>query len=51
LADPSDLLLNYPERARGNWFHHPRTTRDVAAEKLAEVTSGDGEQTCTLWKA
>jgi hypothetical protein len=86
-----DVVLKYPERARGNavdfhimqslqswapmqsimstedivrdfpqflaieqsgraWFHNLRTTRDVAAEKLAEVTSGDGEQTCTLWK-
>jgi hypothetical protein len=86
-----DVVLNYPERARGNavdfhimqglqawapmpsvmstadivrdfpqflaieqsgraWFHNLRTTRDIVAEKLAEVTSADGEQTCTLWK-
>jgi hypothetical protein len=86
-----DVVLKYPERARGNavdfhimqglqtwapmpsimstedivrdfpqflvieqsgraWFHNLRTTRDVVAEKLAEITSADGEQTCTLWK-
>jgi hypothetical protein len=86
-----DVVLNYPERARGNavdfhimqslqtwapmpsiistadlvrdfpqflaieqsgraWFHNLGTTRDIVAEKLAEVTSADGEQTCTLWK-
>jgi putative heme iron utilization protein len=91
LVDPPDVVLNYPERARGNavdfhimqslqtwapmpsiistadivrdfpqflaieqsgraWFHNLGTTRDIVAEKLAEVTSADGEQTCTLWK-
>lgn len=86
-----DVVLNYPERARGNavdfhimqslqawapmpsimstadivgdfpqflaieesgraWFHHLRTTRDVVAEKLAEVASPDGDHSCTLWK-
>jgi hypothetical protein len=82
-----DVVLNYPERARGNavdynvmrslqkwgpmpavmstedivsdfpqflaieqsgraWFHNLRTTRDVAAEKLATTD----DQSCTLWK-
>jgi hypothetical protein len=86
-----DVVLKYPERARGNavdyhimqglqtwapmpsimttddivrkfpqflaieqsgraWFHNLSVTRDIAAEKLAEVTSPDGEQSCTLWK-
>jgi hypothetical protein len=86
-----DVVLNYPERARGNavdfhimqslhtwapmpsimstadivrdfpqflvieqsgraWFHNLRTTRDIVAEKLSEVSSADGEQTCRLWK-
>jgi hypothetical protein len=82
-----DVVLNYPERARGNavdynvmrslqkwgpmpavmstedivrnfpqflaieqsgraWFYNLRTTRDVAAEKLATTD----DQSCTLWK-
>ena len=86
-----DVVLNYPERARGNavdfhimqnlqtwvpmpsimstddivsnfpqflaieqpgraWFHNLRTTRDVVAEKLAEVGSSDDDRSCTLWK-
>jgi hypothetical protein len=86
-----DVVLKYPERARGNavdfhimqslqtwaqmpsimstedivsdfpqflaieqsgraWFHNLRATRDVVAEKLADVTSSDGTQSCTLWK-
>ena len=86
-----DVVLNYPERARGNavdfnvmrslqawapmpsvmstedvvrnfpqflvieqsgraWFHNLRTTRDVVAEKLTEVTDTESDQSCTLWK-
>jgi hypothetical protein len=86
-----DVVLKYPERARGNavdfhilenikswtkmdqvvstedivgkypqflvieqsgraWFHNLTTTRDVSAQKLNEVTSADGSQSCTLWK-
>jgi hypothetical protein len=41
------LVIEQSGRA---WFHNLRTTRDIAAEKLSEVTSADGEQTCTLWK-
>jgi hypothetical protein len=49
------IVSNFPqflaiEQSGRAWFHNLRTTRDVAAEKLAEVTSADGEQTCTLWK-
>lgn len=85
-----DVVLNYPQRARGNavdfnimkslqtwapmpsvmstgeivgnfpqflaieqsgraWFHNLRATREVVAEKLAEVGT-DGSHSCTLWK-
>lgn len=47
-----DIVTTYPEflvieQSGRAWFHNLRTTRDVAAEKLAETTGGDA---CTLWK-
>jgi hypothetical protein len=55
IMSTDDILRDSPqflaiEQSGRAWFHNLRTTRDVAAEKLAEVTSADGEQTCTLWK-
>jgi hypothetical protein len=44
---PQFLAIEQSGRA---WFHNLSVTRDIAAEKLAEVTSPDGEQSCTLWK-
>jgi hypothetical protein len=44
---PQFLAIEQSGRA---WFHNLRKTRDIVAEKLAEVTSPDGDQTCTLWK-
>jgi hypothetical protein len=44
---PEFLVIEQSGRA---WFHNLRTTRDVSAEKLTEVTSADGSQSCTLWK-
>ena len=32
------------------WFHHLRQTREVVAEKLAEVQDAAGQARCTLWK-
>jgi len=32
------------------WFHNLRQTREVTAEKLAEITDADGHASCTLWK-
>jgi hypothetical protein len=45
---PQFLVIEQPERA---WFHNLRTTRNVAAEKLAEsVASDPHEPLCALWK-
>ena len=44
---PQFLAIEQSGRA---WFHNLRTTRDVVAEKLTEVSSTDGDQSCTLWK-
>lgn len=49
------ILTDFPqflaiEQSGRAWFHNLRATRDVVADKLAEVTSPDGDQTCTLWK-
>jgi hypothetical protein len=44
-SHPQFLLIQESGRA---WFHHLRTTRDVSAQKLAEVTEDD--QSCTLWR-
>jgi hypothetical protein len=50
-----DIVGNFPqflaiEQSGRAWFHDLRTRRDVVAEKLTEVTSTDGKQSCTLWK-
>ena len=44
---PQFLAIEQSGRA---WFHNLRATRDVVAEKLAEVGGKDGSQACTLWK-
>jgi len=54
IMSTEDILGKYPqflviEQSGRAWFHNLRTTRDVSAEKLAEVSSDDG-QACTLWK-
>jgi hypothetical protein len=43
---PQFLAIEQSGRA---WFHHLRATREVVAEKLAEVGT-DGYHSCTLWK-
>lgn len=46
-AYPRFLVIEQPFRA---WFHNLITTRQVAAEKLAETTpAADDEIACTLW--
>jgi hypothetical protein len=55
IISTADLVGDFPqflaiEQSGRAWFHNLGTTRDIVAEKLAEVTSADGEQTCTLWK-
>jgi hypothetical protein len=42
---PRFLAIEHSSRA---WFHNLRNTRDVVADRLAEVTSPSGG-TCTLW--
>lgn len=44
---PQFLAIEMSGRA---WFHNLRDTRDVSAEKLAEVTTPGGGDSCTLWK-
>jgi hypothetical protein len=43
---PQFLAIEISDRA---WLHHLRNSRDIAAEKLAEVTNPGGSS-CTLWK-
>jgi len=57
IMSTEDIVRNFPqflaiEQSGRAWFHNLTTTRDVAAEKLAEVTNTHGDQfyTCTLWK-
>lgn len=49
-----EIVRTYPQFlviAQRAWFFNLRTTRQVTAEKLAEViSSADGESSCTLWK-
>lgn len=50
-----DIVGNFPqflaiEQSGRAWFHNLRATREVVAEKLTEVSSTDGNQSCTLWK-
>ena len=49
----TDDILKYPqflaiEQSGWAWFHNLRNTRDLTAEKLADVTGGG--HSCTLWK-
>lgn len=55
IMSTEDIISNYPqflaiEVSGRAWLHNLRNTRDVAAEKLAEVTIPGGGGTCTLWK-
>jgi hypothetical protein len=55
IMSTEDIVSKYPqflaiEQSGRAWFHNLRLTRDVSAEKLAEATSSDGTQSCTLWK-
>jgi hypothetical protein len=55
IMSTAEIVRDFPqflaiEQSGRAWFHNLRTTRDVVAEKLSEVTSPDGDQTCTLWK-
>ena len=50
-----DIVGNFPqflaiEQSGRAWFHNLRTTREVVAEKLTEVSNNDGNPSCTLWK-
>ena len=50
-----DIVGNFPqflaiEQSGRAWFHNLRATREVVAEKLTEVSSNDGNPSCTLWK-
>lgn len=55
IMSTAEIVRDFPqflaiEQSGRAWFHNLRTTRDVVAEKLNEVTSPNGDQTCTLWK-
>jgi hypothetical protein len=53
IVSTEDIVRDYPEflviESDRAWFDNLRQTRDVSAEKLAEVNTGRGG-TCTLWK-
>jgi hypothetical protein len=55
IASTEDIVSKYPqflviEQSGRAWFYNLTTTRNVSAQKLSEVTSADGSQSCTLWK-
>jgi hypothetical protein len=55
IVSTEDIVGRYPqflviEQSGRAWFHNLTTTRDVSAQKLSEVSSTDGRQSCTLWK-
>jgi hypothetical protein len=57
IRSTDDIVGDYPqflaiEQSGRAWLYNLKTTRDVAAEKLAEVgnTHGDQSYSCTLWK-
>jgi hypothetical protein len=55
IMSTEDIVGNFPqflaiELSGRAWFLNLRATRDVVAEKLAEVGGKDGSQSCTLWK-
>jgi hypothetical protein len=53
IVSTDDIVRDYPEflviESDRAWFDNLRLTRDVSAEKLAEVTTPRGES-CILWK-
>jgi hypothetical protein len=55
IMSTEEIIGKYPqflaiEQSGRAWFHNLTVTRAVSAEKLAETTSSDGSQSCTLWK-
>jgi hypothetical protein len=55
ITSTEDIVGKYPqflviEQSGRAWFHNLTITRKVSAQKLNEVTSADGSQSCTLWK-
>jgi hypothetical protein len=54
IMSTAEIVGNFPqflaiEQSGRAWFHNLRATREVVAEKLAEVGT-DGYHSCTLWK-
>ncbi|HEY9216120.1 MAG TPA: hypothetical protein VIQ29_25095 [Ancylobacter sp.] len=54
VMETNDIVNDYPEflvieQSGQAWFENLRQTRDVAAERLAQV-SGSAGDVCTLWK-
>jgi hypothetical protein len=55
IMSTEEIVRDYPqflaiEQSGRAWLYNLRATRDVAAEKLAEVTYPDLGYSCTLWK-